>query len=116
MNKKTLIIVGAVTLILLIAIAYGAQWYFSVERQTTVTSFVIGLEPIPEQVIQYQNITLQGQITFAGTPVEDTEVFLYKNGISIESAFTNSTGHYSFEYNVTDAVDSTPKFKTGIFA
>lgn len=116
MNKKTLIMVAAGVLILVVGIAYAAQWYFSSEKTTTVISYQVTLASIPLEAPQYQNLTLTGQVLLGGLPVETAEVYLYKNEVDIDDTLTNSTGHYAFEYNVTDTVGSTLVFKTGILA
>jgi hypothetical protein len=114
MRTKIAIVIATVALCSFIAFALAANWYYSLDRQTTIVDYAVTLNNIAAQTTRYSNITMIGQATLGGSALPGITVTLFLNGNPVGTNLTDVNGNYRFSYNATDPAGTLYTFRAGI--
>lgn len=114
MKMKKAIILATLALAAFIAFAYGANWYYSATRSTTVVDYEVTLEEIPATTSRYSLVSLNGDATLGGVPLPGVTIYIQLNNVQVGSTTTNGAGDWSYQYNATELAGTVLNFKAGI--
>lgn len=122
MERKTVLLLATIGLVICIGSAVGISMYYSGIETTTSKEWGVSINGIPPETVRYENVSLSGVVKLGNILQSGINVTIYLalnstdpgDFSSVGTDITDTFGAWEFAYNNTEPAGTVLNFKAGV--